>query len=755
MRQSPAKWKISRNFNRKWPPGLNPYLESMKPLIKLAFAILLVIGSCEQSEGQNRAIDSLKNVLLHQQPDTNKALTYVRLSEQYVLISDTNNIFPYADSALALSRKLSFKRIEASATENRGYGFMAINRYDSAKVAFLTSLKLRQQSGNKRGTAQSYYSLGHYYQSVDSLPEALESYFHALEVFEETGNKRGTGGVRNILSEIYLNQGNDSEALINAQLASKIQQANGNYAGAAYSLKLMGNIEMDLHQYDKALQYYQEVIQMLVPAGLSKWNSGEIYMKMGDAYQKQGEIEFSKGNKEEGLTKYSQAMAMYDSTRKFFIENNQGKRKFVENNFNDDLIQLGTHIAKIDIQYKRYANARKLLEDYLKQPRNPLNETDPGDVYASLSIIDSAEGNFKNAYEEHKKYIHIRDSVFNVRNNRKIFRIQMQHEYNVREAAAKALQAQRDEEARASRSKQNLVMVALAILILAVLTIALIQMRNNKAKQKTNKLLETALANLKSTQAQLIQSEKLASLGELTAGIAHEIQNPLNFVNNFSDINKELLLEMNEEIDKGNMHEVKKIAHNLIDNEQKITHHGKKADEIVKGMLQHSMTGTTKKEWSNINLLADEWLRIAYHGLRSKDKSFYVSLNTNYNDSIEKVYIIPQEIGRVLLNLYNNAFYAVNEKYKQQLNGYEPTVSVSTGKIDHKIEVRVRDNGNGIPSNLLDKIFQPFFTTKPTGQGTGLGLSLSYDIIKAHGGELKADSKEGEGAEFVVVIPAG
>jgi two-component system, NtrC family, sensor kinase len=726
----------------------------MKPLIKLPFAVLLSIGSCQLSEGQNRAIDSLKNVLLQQNPDTNKALTYVRLSEQYVLISDTNNIFPYADSALALSRKLSFKRIEASATENRGYGFMAINRFDSAKVAFLISLKLRQQSGNKRGTAQSYYSLGHYYQSVDSLPEALESYYHALEVFEETGNKKGTGGVKNILSEIYLNQGNDSEALINAELASKIQQANGNYAGAAYSFKIMGNIEMDLHQYDKALNYYQQVIQMLVPAGLSKWNSGEIYMKMGDAYQKQGEMEFAKDNMDEGLKKYSVAMAMYDSTRKLFIENNQEKRKFVENNFNDDLVQLGTHIARIDIQYKRYPKARKLLEDYLKLPRNPLSETDPGDVYASLSIIDSAEGNYRNAYENHKKYISIRDSVYNVRNNRKIFRIQMQHEYNVREATAKAVQAQKDEETRESRSKQNLVMLALAILIMAVFAIALIQMRNNKAKQKANKLLETALSNLKSTQAQLIQSEKLASLGELTAGIAHEIQNPLNFVNNFSDINRELLLELNEEIGNGNMHEVKKIVLNLVENEKKITHHGKRADEIVKGMLQHSMTGTTQKEWTNINLLADEWLRIAYHGLRTKDKSFYVSLNTNYNDSIEKVNIIPQEIGRVLLNLYNNAFYAVNEKYKQQLNGYEPTVIVSTLMTDHKVEIRVRDNGNGISPNLLDKIFQPFFTTKPTGQGTGLGLSLSYDIVKAHGGELKVESKDGEGAEFVVIIPS-
>src|ERR1700712_4098835 len=227
---------------------------NMKQLFNLTCIMLVFFGSCQLLKGQNRTIDSLKNVLHLQKPDTNKALTYVRLSEQYVLISDTMHIFPYADSALALSRKLSFKRIEASAIENRGYGFMLLSKYDSAKKEYLTSLNIRRHNGNKMGIAQSYYSLGHYYRALDSLPEALESYYHALEVSEETGNKRGTGGVRNILSQIYLNQGNDSEALVNAQLASTIQRENGNYSGAANSDLVMGIIEFDWNQYDKALQ---------------------------------------------------------------------------------------------------------------------------------------------------------------------------------------------------------------------------------------------------------------------------------------------------------------------------------------------------------------------------------------------------------------------------------------------------------------------------------------------------------------------
>ena len=245
----------------------------------------------------------------------------------------------------------------------------------------------------------------------------------------------------------------------------------------------------------------------------------------------------------------------------------------------------------------------------------------------------------------------------------------------------------------------------------------------------------------------------MASLGELTAGIAHEIQNPLNFVNNFSEVNTELIDELEQEANNGNIDEIKAIAKDIKENEEKINHHGKRADAIVKNMLQHSRTSTGQKELTDINALADEYLRLSYHGMRAKDKTFNATMQTDFDESIGKINIIPQDIGRVLLNLFNNAFYAVNEKSKQQTAGYEPIVSVNTKKINNTIELTVKDNGNGIPQKVVDKIFQPFFTTKPTGEGTGLGLSLSYDIIKAHGGEIKVETKEGEGSEFVVRIP--
>ncbi|MEO8568832.1 MAG: ATP-binding protein [Ginsengibacter sp.] len=288
---------------------------------------------------------------------------------------------------------------------------------------------------------------------------------------------------------------------------------------------------------------------------------------------------------------------------------------------------------------------------------------------------------------------------------------------------------------------------------------------NNQQLSATNTRLNNTLRELKSAQVQLIQSEKMASLGELTAGIAHEIQNPLNFVNNFSEVNTELIDEMKTELIAGNNKEAITIAENIKENQDKITHHGKRADAIVKGMLHHSRSSTGQKELTDINTLAEEYLRLSYHGLRAKDKAFNSNFKTDFDENLSlpegKINIISQDIGRVLLNLYNNAFYSVMEKKNiagQELQDYEPVVTVITKAITFPsggsgVEIRIKDNGMGISEKIKDKMYQPFFTTKPTGQGTGLGLSLSYDIIKAHGGEIKIETKEGEYAEFIIELP--
>ncbi len=281
-----------------------------------------------------------------------------------------------------------------------------------------------------------------------------------------------------------------------------------------------------------------------------------------------------------------------------------------------------------------------------------------------------------------------------------------------------------------------------------------------KAIEETNIALQKTLEDLKAAQAQLIQSEKMASLGELTAGIAHEIQNPLNFVNNFSELSVDLAKELKEEVGKLEIAEkdkeyVNEIIGDLTQNQEKINHHGKRASSIVKGMLEHSRKSSGTKEPTDINALADEYLRLAYHGLRAKDKDFNATMETHFDPNLPKIEIIPQDIGRVILNLINNAFYAVNERSKKGEAGYQPTLSITTQlTADNQLLITIKDNGSGIPEHIKDKIFQPFFTTKPTGQGTGLGLSLSYDIVKAHGGELKVESLESIGSTFVILLPS-
>ena len=315
-------------------------------------------------------------------------------------------------------------------------------------------------------------------------------------------------------------------------------------------------------------------------------------------------------------------------------------------------------------------------------------------------------------------------------------------------------------ETQEANYRNRIIQISLIALAGVFLISALLFRRSNRIKQNANRKLEKAYGDLKATQAQLIQSEKMASLGELTAGIAHEIQNPLNFVNNFSEVNRELIEEMKDQLEIGNRQQAMEMADSIRENEEKINHHGRRADAIVKGMLQHSRAGSGQKEPTDINALCDEYLRLAYHaglagrqGLRAKDKFFNGKVETDFDRSIGKINIIPQDIGRVILNLINNAFYAVSEKQKQNIAGYEPTVTVTTRKLNDNVVIRVKDNGNGIPQNIIDKIFQPFFTTRPAGQGTGLGLSLAYDIIKSHSGTISVESLENQGTEFKIHLP--
>ena len=422
------------------------------------------------------------------------------------------------------------------------------------------------------------------------------------------------------------------------------------------------------------------------------------------------------------------------------------------------------YYAQLRIKQNRLQEAVDLLTQDISRLLN--NRVEILRDYRLIAELYTKMGNGTKASETYAIFLAKQDSLLAEQGKFRSISFEAEQQMNEKERSIANLESQN----RIASLYRNFLIGIAALLLLVVGGIY----QRFRFKKKANQLLqnqkeeielqkknvEKTLSDLTATQSQLIQSEKMASLGELTAGIAHEIQNPLNFVNNFSEVNTELIDEMKEEMEKGNIDEAKTIANDIKDNEQKINHHGKRADAIVKGMLQHSRSSSGTKEPTDINALADEYLRLAYHGLRAKDKSFNATLETGYDTSLEKVNVIPQDIGRVVLNLITNAFYAVNERKKSGVENYEPTVTVSTSRspllgrgVGGEVQIKVSDNGNGIPQKVLDKIFQPFFTTKPTGQGTGLGLSLGYDIVKAHGGELKVETIKGEGTTFIIHLP--
>ncbi len=678
-------------------------------LIKICLFNLLLgflLDACAQD--LIMPIDSLKNVLLMQKEDTNKVNTLIALYRSSYFKGELKNTSLYANQALSLSKKLNFKRGEASAYE----GLAAGNELN--------------------------------------LPEFLKNTYAALDAYKEAGDKFGIAQSIRSIGLVYAAQGNNIEALKNFNIALKIYDSLKAEVQIAQCYANIGGIYLKQGKYSDASKMYFAALKIFQQSGMPEWGLTVSYASIGNAYQSQGDSCLLAGNQQYAKLLYSKALSN-------LLLSLTGYQKM---GMTGSVASLYTSLADVSVRLKNISVAKQYLQNSRRLSEGSDDKQLLFDLYKSWSTLDSIQGNYKQAYEHYKLQMLYQDSLSNEESRKKFVQTEMQYEFDKKEAATKAEQAKKDEEAKRIKNQQYFIITSLGIIVLAAIVIAFIQYRNNKHKQKANLVLENTLANLKFTQSQLIQSEKLASLGELTAGIAHEIQNPLNFVNNFSEVNSELIDELEEEADNGNLEEIKSIAKDIKENEQKINHHGKRADAIVKNMLQHSRSSSSQGEPTNINALADEYLRLSYHGFRAKDKSFNATIKTDFDDTIDKINIIPQDIGRVLLNLYNNAFYAVVEKMKQQ-NGnlptgwvvYEPTVSVSTKKINDKVEIKVKDNGNGIPQNIVDKIFQPFFTTKPTGEGTGLGLSLSYDIVKAHGGEIKAETGEQEGSKFVVNLP--
>ena len=648
-----------------------------------------------------------------------------------------------------------------------GLFFLLISNAVSGQAFLETLQKTLHDARTDTGKVSGLIGMAAYY-SLTRADSTIYFAKRAMDLSEKIHYPWGTFMGHRAIFYIYMALGMYPKALElanqNKRLVDEVRNTTELKVEAIFEI---GVANFAMGQYDEAKQLFWDAIEVDKKIGRPTWNSVAPYAQLSALYLKQGKLDSAFLYAQQGNSMLV-GISMWSTGWLSLAHCELGNVYFALGNFPMALRYYQDALNE-SIRYNSPYLSARAYRDYARlffksgQPDSCIR-------YANLALAICLKYNFGDyasdvckvlvdLYQSKKmpdsalKYLQAmvaaKDTIFSQTRASQFLLIgfdEKQHQQEVEIAQT------------AYRNKVRILVLGGVLSIFLLL--AGILYRNNLQRKKTNKQLEmqkkgleATLQTLKTTQQQLIQSEKMASLGELTAGIAHEIQNPLNFVNNFSEVNKELLIEMKAGIDKGNLEEVKAIANDVIENQEKINHHGKRAEAIVKGMLQHSKETKGQKEPTDINGLANEYLRLSYQGLRAKDKAFNAKLKTDYDPSIGKINIIPQDIGRVLLNLFNNAFYAVSEKKKQQPGSYEPTVSVSTKKIDGKIEISVKDNGNGIPEKIMGKIFQPFFTTKPAGQGTGLGLSLSYDIIKTHGGEIKVETKEGEFTEFVIQLP--
>lgn len=584
-------------------------------------------------------------------------------------------------------------------------------------------LELAQKNNYLAGEALCLNALGNVFFSVGDYAKALEMYNRNLEIKEQI--KQSPAVTYFNMANVYTEQQDHRHALDYIFKTKKADEENKDTSGILFDMYSLSCVYLRLNDYDSAI-YYGQQAESLAKYLQDKNLVGAIHNNFGEIYRTQNNLSLA--------TKYFQTSIPYAEAitdNEVLGANYSGLAKIYN--------QQGKTDSAIFFTKKALSIAQE--GSFLKQ------------VFENSGLLSELFKNkkqFDSAFKYQELNVAMKDSVYNVENLKKI------QNYKLLEQ-----QKQQAIETAAMKTKSQVKLYSVIFILIILLVITVFLWRNNKERKKDYAALELqkaktdhAYKELKSTQAQLVQSEKMASLGELTAGIAHEIQNPLNFVNNFSEVNNELLKELEVEKVKHERDEQleEDILNDIRRNNEKISHHGKRAEAIVKGMLQHSQSSGGQKELTDINTIAEEYLHLAYRGFQAKEKSLQASLHADLDKTIGRISIVPQDIGRVLLNIYNNAFYAVYEKQKTAGKEFLPTVTVKTKKRYGKTEIRIADNGNGMPPTMLDKIFQPFYTTKPTGQGTGLGLSLAYDIVKAHGGELNAESQENEGATFIILI---
>ena len=594
-------------------------------------------------------------------------------------------------------------------------------------------ISLSRAAGNNHFLSVGYFQKGNKKRLSGDLPEALDAYFKYMELAARTGFTPEPAVYAGI-ADIYGISKKHDGAMVYYKKAIAILRSSGDSIQLA-SVILNAGEEYRLNNiYDSALLYFGEAKKIYEKKDYSVGTAYAIG-NIGMVYAGMGKNDLAEKNINTAIS-LLEKFGIYYPVCEYLLSMCD---VYLERNDKTTALAYALRSLQIAGQYH--------LKEQIR------------DADLKLSGLYERSGNFEKAYNYYRNYIVYRDSISNLENIEKMGDQRKNFEVSQKQAEVNALNQQ--------KKIQQILLITALIVLTVIIVLIIILFINYRQKQKAYLLLRKAnalteeqrdetnkaLEKLKRAQAHLIQSEKLASLGQLTAGIAHEIQNPLNFVTNFSEVNAELIADLQEANRKKDSDEVHAISEEIFSNETKIGFHGKRADAIVKGMLQHSRSGEQEQKPTDINALIDEYFRLAYHGLRAKDKTFNAAMNRDFDPEAGLINIVPQELGRVILNIVNNAFYAVNAKSKEAQDDYNPTVSVSTKKTDNKLFIVVKDNGTGIAPGIKEKIFQPFFTTKGPGVGTGLGLSLSYDIVKAHGGEIMVESEGGVGSEFAIILP--
>lgn len=716
---------------------------------------LFQLGLIGYAVAQTPRADSLLNVAQTAKVDSLRIQSYIDLGNE-LMGSDVNMSDSYLDEALRLATVSNDSIRLALVYNTKGRLFAQQGKLQEAMQMFEVALSQFRLNRDKTGEANVLSNLGSIYFRMGNNQKALEHHYQSLKISEEIGNTLRIATSYNNIGTVY----QQAEATMDDALASYKKALEGftkieNQPGMATVAMNIGEIYFLESKYDSAIQYHELAL------GLCDGTLDATFplTQLGEIHGLQDKFNIAFGYHRRALDIAEKLDAKYEVAQCLI-----GYAKTLKRQGDID----GTISA---------LEKAKIISMEIDAKSELLN------AYQVLSEMYALKGDFKTAYLYELEVKKVSDEISKSSTEQMIQQLQFDFELSRKQAEIELLQKDTELKNAAVFNQRIIIFTALGGLVLFI-AISIFLFRNNLSKQKANSLLEaqrdeireqrekveSAFDQLKSAQAQLIQSEKMASLGELTAGIAHEIRNPLNFVNNFSEVSNELIVEVQEEREKPTELRNEKLIEDILgdikENLSKISHHGKRADAIVQGMLQHSRTSTGEKAMTDLNNLAAEYLRLSFHGMQAKDNAFNAQFKTYFDPNLPKTKVIPQDIGRVFLNIINNAFQAcVAYRPAPEVGGdakldelYLPTVTVKTSLVKSAAggllaQVSIADNGPGIPESIKDKIFQPFFTTKPTGQGTGLGLSLSYDIIKAHGGEISVDSTVGKGTVFTVSLP--